>query len=74
MLWRREESLASAEIGTLGCPASSLVTELTVPSRLQMFASNFLVNFENHFSFRGTEITEIKRICTATATFGTTVF
>jgi hypothetical protein len=39
-----------------------------------MFASNFLVNFENHFSFRGTEITEVKRMCPATATFGTTVF
>jgi len=71
MLWRREESLASAEIGTLGRPASSLVTEVTVPSRLQMLASNFLVNVENHFSFMGTEI---KRMCTATATFGTTVF
>ena len=69
-----EKNLLSAEIRTVGCPASSLVTELTVPSRLQMFASNFLVNFENHFSFRGTEITEVKRMCPATATFGTTVF
>jgi len=73
MLWRREEPLPSAEIRTLGRPAGSLVTELTVPSWLQMFASNFLVNYENFFSFRATEITEVKRMCTAAATFGTTV-
>jgi hypothetical protein len=39
-----------------------------------MFASNFLVNYENLFSFRATEITEVKRMCIATATFGTTMF
>ena len=69
MLWRREVSLPPAEIQTLGHPAGSLVPELAVPSRLQMFASNFLVNYENLFSFRATEIAEVKRMCAATATF-----
>jgi hypothetical protein len=39
-----------------------------------MFAINILVNYENLFSFRATEIPEVKRMCTATETFGTTVF
>lgn len=74
LLWRREESLPSAEIRTLDRLAGSLVTELTVPSWLQMFAISVLIYYENLFSLRATEIAEVKRMCTATATFGTTVF
>jgi hypothetical protein len=39
-----------------------------------MFASNFLVNYENLFSFRAPEIAEVKIICTVTASFETNVF
>jgi len=73
MLWRREESLPSAEIQTLGRPAGSLVTELCHPG-CKCLQVIFLVKYENFFSFRATEITEVKRMCTAAATFGTTVF
>jgi hypothetical protein len=60
MLWRIENSLASAKIEVPGHPADNVVVVLTMPFQLHMSECNFLFHFEHLFSLRATEITEVR--------------